>query len=143
MAATPLAAQRFVNWAGNQACAPYAQERPSSEAELVQIAKTAAADDRRVKVVGAGHSFTGIACTDGHLVDLSNYGRVLSHNPSNNTITVEAGISLSTLCHELDARGLARRGDLHRRQFARFFGMGDRDKGKWNGEQRGAAERHG
>ena len=91
----------WTNWAGNQACAPYAQERPASEADLVQIVKTAAANERRVKVVGAGHSFTGIACTDGHLVDLSSYGRVLSHDAANNTVTMQAGISLSTLCDEL------------------------------------------
>ena len=95
------------NWAGNQVCAPFAQQWPSTEAELVHIVKEAAAHDRRVKVVGAGHSFTGIACTDGHLVDLSDYGRVLSHDPSNNTVTVQAGIRLATLCDELDARGLA------------------------------------
>jgi L-gulonolactone oxidase len=95
------------NWAGNQVCAPFTQQRPSTEAELVHIVKDAAAHDRRVKVVGAGHSFTGIACTDGHLVDLSGYGNVLAHDPGNNTVTVQAGITLSTLCDELDARGLA------------------------------------
>lgn len=97
----------WTNWAGNQACAPFAQERPSSEHELVQIVKQAAANDRRVKVVGAGHSFTGIACTDGHLVELSDYGRVLAHDPANQTVTVQAGIQLATLSDELDQRGLA------------------------------------
>jgi L-gulono-1,4-lactone dehydrogenase len=97
----------WTNWAGNQACAPYAQEHPTSEADLVHIAKEAEASDRRIKVVGAGHSFTGIACTDGHLVDLSGYGRVLAHDPENDRVTVQAGITLSELCDELDARGLA------------------------------------
>src|SRR3954466_8173384 len=97
----------WTNWAGNQACAPFVQERPSSEHELVQIVKQAAANDRRVKVVGAGHSFTGIACTDGHLVELSDYGRVLAHDPANHTVTVQAGIQLATLSDELDQRGLA------------------------------------
>ena len=95
------------NWAGNQTCAPFAQERPATEADLVHIVKDAAAHDRRVKVVGAGHSFTGIACTDGHLVDLRDYGRVLNHDAASRTVTVESGISLSKLCDELDARGLA------------------------------------
>jgi len=73
----------------------------------VQVVKTAAADDQRVKVVGAGHSFTSIACTDGVLVDLSGYGRVLDHDAERKTVTVEAGIPLHRLCDELDARGLA------------------------------------
>src|SRR3954471_21126394 len=97
----------WTNWAGNQACAPFVQERPSTEADLVHIVKEAAAHERRVKVVGAGHSFTGIACTDGHLVDLSDYGNVLAHDPATNTVTMQAGISLSKLCDELDERGLA------------------------------------
>src|SRR3954464_1172925 len=95
------------NWARNQACAPFAQERPASESELVEIVKVAASGERRVKVVGAGHSFTGIACTDGHLVELSDYGRVLAHDPANQTVTVQAGIQLATLSDELDQRGLA------------------------------------
>ena len=67
------------NWARNQTCAPVAQESPASESELVDIVKTAAAAERRVKVVGAGHSFTGIACTDGHLVDLTELHRRCSN----------------------------------------------------------------
>src|SRR5437660_4494440 len=95
------------NWAQNQSCAPYAQEQPASESELVDIVKTAAAADRRVKVVGAGHSFTGIACTDGHLVELSGYDRLLSHDAAQHTVTVQAGIPLQKLSDELDRRGLA------------------------------------
>ena len=97
----------WTNWAGNQSCAPTSIRRPTSEAELVAIVKEAANNATRVKCVGAGHSFTPIACTDGVLVDLSGYGRVLSHDPGARTVTVQAGITLSTLCDELDQRGLA------------------------------------
>ena len=95
------------NWAGNQQCAPAAWDAPGSEAELAALVKEAAAADQRVKVVGAGHSFTGIACTDGHLVQLSNYGRVLDHDAATGRVTVQAGIPLSKLCDELESRGLA------------------------------------
>ncbi len=97
----------WTNWAGNQSCAPTEIRRPRSEDELVTIVKDAAAAGTRVKCVGAGHSFTPIACTDGVLVDLSSYQRVLGHDPEARTITVQAGISLSRLCDELDLRGLA------------------------------------
>src|SRR5687768_10902777 len=97
----------WTNWAGNQSCAPTAIRRPASEDELVAIVKEAAAAGTRVKCVGAGHSFTPIACTDGVLVDLSAYDRVLGHDPEARTVTVQAGISLSQLCDELDLRGLA------------------------------------
>ncbi len=71
------------------------------------IVQGAAAAGQRVKCVGAGHSFTPIACTDGVLVDLSGYGRLLEHDPVARTVTVEAGITLSALSDELDRRGLA------------------------------------
>jgi L-gulonolactone oxidase len=95
------------NWAGNQTCAPVEIRSPSSEQELAALVKEAAAVDRHVKVVGAGHSFTPIACTDGVLVDLSAYTSVLEHDREAGTVTVQAGIPLNQLCDELDRRGLA------------------------------------
>ncbi len=95
------------NWAGNQVCAPVSIRKPTTEAELVRIVIDAANAGQRVKCIGAGHSFTPIACTDGVMVDLSGYGRVLGHDAEARTVTVEAGISLSTLSDALDQRGLA------------------------------------
>jgi len=95
------------NWAGNQACAPTSIRRPRTETELVAIVSEACRRGERVKCVGAGHSFTPIACTDGVMVDLRDYGRVLSHDPETRRVTVEAGIALHRLCDELDQRGLA------------------------------------
>jgi L-gulono-1,4-lactone dehydrogenase len=94
-------------WAGNQVCAPAEIRTPGSEEELVAVVRAAVEREQRVKVVGAGHSFTPIACTDGVMVDLSGYDRVLAHDPAAGTVTVEAGITLHRLCDELDARGLA------------------------------------
>jgi L-gulono-1,4-lactone dehydrogenase len=95
------------NWAGNQIAAPVAVERPATEDQLVAIVRRAAEVGRRVKVVGAGHSFTAIACTDGHLVDLTDYGRILSFDPQACTVTVQAGVTLSVLNRELAVRGMA------------------------------------
>jgi L-gulonolactone oxidase len=110
----------WTNWGRNQSCSPAEIRRPASEDELVQTVKDAAAHDRRVKVVGAGHSFTPIACTDGVMIDLSRYGRVLAHDPARRTVTVEAGIPLHRLSEELDARGLAleNMGDIDRQTIA-------------------------
>ena len=59
----------------------------------------------RVKVAGAGHSFTDIACTDGVMIDMSAMRRVLAVD--GNEVTVEAGITLHDLGEELRARDLA------------------------------------
>ena len=95
------------NWAGNQVAHPVAVHRPSSEHDLAAVVKQAAAEGARVKVVGSGHSFTDIACTDGHLIDLSGYNRVLSIDTEARTATVQAGIRLEDLNRHLDLRGLA------------------------------------
>jgi L-gulonolactone oxidase len=103
------AAERFhwKNWAGNQQCSPERIERPSSEQGLVRIVKQAAASGQRVKVVGSGHSFTGAALTDGRLVKLDNYNRVLSVDLEKRTATVQSGVVLSHLSEALDKQGLA------------------------------------
>jgi L-gulonolactone oxidase len=59
----------------------------------------------RVRVAGAGHSFTDIACTDGVMLDLSRMNRVLAVD--GHDVTVEAGISIRELGPALAARGLA------------------------------------
>jgi L-gulono-1,4-lactone dehydrogenase len=58
-----------------------------------------------VKVAGAGHSFTDIACTDGLMLDLSRLNRVLS--VAGREVTVEAGITIRELGPALAERGLA------------------------------------
>jgi L-gulonolactone oxidase len=89
------------NWAGDQRCAPQRIERPAGEDELAAV--VAGAD--RVRVAGAGHSFTDIACTDGVMVDLSRMNRVLAVD--GHDVTVEAGITIRELGPALAARGLA------------------------------------
>jgi L-gulono-1,4-lactone dehydrogenase len=76
-------------------------ERPASEEELASLVAGA----RRVKVAGAGHSFTDIACTDGLMLDLSRMNRVL--RVDGDEVTVEAGITIRELAPALAERGLA------------------------------------
>ena len=95
------------NWAGNQQCTPERIERPATEQGLVRIVKQASAAGQRVKVVGSGHSFTGIALTDGRLIKLDDYGRVLSIDREKQTATVQAGITIARLSQQLDKQGLA------------------------------------
>ncbi len=60
---------------------------------------------RRVKVAGAGHSFTDIACTDGVMVDPRRMNRLLAVD--GDEVTVEAGITIRELGPLLAERGLA------------------------------------
>jgi FAD-linked oxidoreductase len=101
------ASATWANWAGNQQCAPAAVEHPAGEEELAHLVKTAAAEGRTVKAVGAGHSFTDIACTGGVQVQLDRYGEVLEVDRATNQVTVQAGITLGRLNDLLWDMGLA------------------------------------
>ena len=98
---------RWRNWGRNQQCVPAAVARPTTLDEVVGVVKAAAAEGRRVKAVGAGHSFTDAACTTGTMLELDGYARLLRYDRDAATATVQSGIPLARLSRELGARGLA------------------------------------
>jgi L-gulonolactone oxidase len=94
----------WVNWAGNiRDTAPLV--RPGSVDEVADAVKQARADGRTVKPAGAGHSFTGVARTDGIRLDLSRLAGLRSIE--GNLVTVGAGTSIRELNRLLAAHGLA------------------------------------
>ena len=110
----------WTNWAGDQRCAPESLEEPNDERELVAAVRRADDAGRRVRVVGSGHSFTDIACTDGHMIGLRRMRRVLEADRATGLVTVEGGITLHELGSELAVRGLAmeNQGDIDRQALA-------------------------
>jgi FAD-linked oxidoreductase len=96
----------FRNWAGTATAQPHALHSPNGESEIVAIVRAAAQAGRRVKVVGAGHSWSDIACTDGDLLQLDGMGRVLRVDLERRQITVQAGIRLHRLIAALHRYGL-------------------------------------
>lgn len=95
------------NWARNQSCIPAEVARPSSTAEVADIVRRAYAAGHRVKTIGAGHSFTSTAMTNGVLLSLARMRRVVAVDRDRGRITVQAGITLRDLGDELAAVGLA------------------------------------
>ena len=82
-------------------------EKPSSNAEVVALIKRAVNSQQRVKVVGSGHSFTGIAVPDEVMVDLARMNQILNVDHANGLITVQAGIVLSDLNAHLELHQLS------------------------------------
>jgi len=97
----------WTNWAGNQKSRPVFIEKPSSELEVCAVVKRAVNNKQRVKVVGSGHSFTGIAVPDEVMIDLTRLNRVTKVDLANGLITVEAGIVLSDLNAQLEEHQLS------------------------------------
>ena len=102
-----IAVGTWSNWAGNQTATPISIEHPRSEDELVALVHRAGEQGRKIKVVGSGHSFTDIAVTDGCLVMLDDYRKILSVDTTRYQVTVQSGVVLSDLNEALDRRGLA------------------------------------
>lgn len=77
---------------------------PAGTEELAAAVKAAPG---RVKVVGSGHSFTDIACTDGTLIQLDRHQRLLAVDRERCLVTVQAGMTLADLNGTLASYGLA------------------------------------
>jgi len=64
-------------------------------------------NNRKIRMVGSGHSPSDIACTDDIMISLSNLNRILEVNHQTNEVKVEAGITISKLNEQLLRHGLA------------------------------------
>ncbi len=85
---------------------PARVEHPRDVDELSAAVKRAAADGLTVKAIGSGHSFTGIGLTDGVLLVLDRYDRILSADAATGLVTVQAGLTLHRLNVQLASLGL-------------------------------------
>lgn len=97
----------WTNWGQCATANPASQAHPSSTAEVVALVRAAAAAGQKVKAVGASHSFTPIAVTDGMLLHLDRMRNVIGWDLEHDRVRVQAGISLRDLNPILKGRGLA------------------------------------
>lgn len=97
----------WVNWAGEQRCAPAVVAAPRDVAELTEIVAESAAAGRTVRVAGSGHSFTDAVLTDGTLLDLRHLNKVLDVDTATGQVRVEAGLTLHAASPLLHQHGLA------------------------------------
>lgn len=97
----------WVNWAGDQRCAPATYAAPHSLDDLAELLARAEAAEHTVRVAGAGHSFTDTVLTDGTLLRLSRLNRILRVDRKSGLVRVEAGATLHELSEALHPLGLA------------------------------------
>lgn len=95
----------FANWARTQSSVPGSWEMPSTEDDVAALVQRARADGRRVRCVGAGHSFSAIAAPTDLAVFLDNLRGIVAYDDT--TVTVLAGTRLRDLSAALATRGLA------------------------------------
>lgn len=108
------------NWGRSETSRPAFRASPASVAEVQAVVAAARERGLTVKTVGAGHSFTAIAATDGILVDLDSMQGVVAVDAASGRVTLAAGTRLHQLPELLAPYGLALQnmGDIDRQSIA-------------------------
>lgn len=124
--------QEWRNWSGSLRFTPMAIETPLDEAELIKIVKRAAGENRKVRVVGAGHSSSPLVETKDVLVSLENFKGIVSYDTKKCEATIRTGMSVHETGQELLKLGLAMHnaGDFGVQTVAGAIGTGTHGAGR-------------
>ncbi len=119
------------NWSGSVTARPESIRYLETLDEVVAIVREARARGTTVRAVGAGHSFTPLAQTDGVLVSLARYAGLEAVDPAARRATVRAGTTLRALGELLRAHGLAQEnlGDVDPQSIAGAISTGTHGTG--------------
>ncbi|WP_310171553.1 D-arabinono-1,4-lactone oxidase [Enteractinococcus fodinae] len=110
----------WTNWSKLQRATPAKVETPWTSTQLQRAVREAIAQGSRMKAIGAGHSFTGIAVADDIQLDLSRYTGMVALDPVRRQVTLRAGTRLWQIPQLLADTGLALQnlGDINRQSIA-------------------------
>jgi FAD-linked oxidoreductase len=116
------------NWSGSVVSHPATIARPQDEAQLAAIVREAT----RLRVAGAGHSFTPLCETDETLVSLADMEGDLVICADRRSIEAPAGWSLKRLTEALWEQGLSlpNQGDVNSQSFAGALATGTHGTGR-------------
>jgi FAD/FMN-containing dehydrogenase len=119
------------NWARNQAVTPVRVERPSSIAAVQRAVVSAGRVGLRIKAVGSGHSFSGIALAPGVQLDLLDLAGLIEADAASGQVTLAAGTRLFELPRLLRPYGLAlaNMGDVDRQTISGALSTGTHGTG--------------
>jgi FAD-linked oxidoreductase len=99
--------RRWTNWSGSVRFTSREVARPGSVEELARLVGQYGRAGRRVRVAGAGHSFTPLVQTDDVLLSMEGLQGITAVDEARGTVTVLGGTRLRRLGDDLLARGLA------------------------------------
>ncbi|MGC3020602.1 MULTISPECIES: D-arabinono-1,4-lactone oxidase [unclassified Brevibacterium] len=112
--------QPFRNWSGHVHAHPHTYSSPASADELSGIVASAAAEGERLRVVGAGHSFTPVAAGNDVMVNLDALSGIVAVDESRRRVRFGAGTRLRDIPALLEPFGLAleNQGDVNPQSLA-------------------------
>lgn len=102
------------NWSGSVQCTPKEIQKPASQEEIQKIIRNCAEQKSTVRMVGSGHSFTGLVGTQGTIISLDLLQGLENIDAEKKTATVLAGTKLKPLGELLLSNNLAQKnlGDI-------------------------------
>ncbi len=118
---------QWKNWSGSVCATPQLVAQPKTETELAALVTQA----RKVRVVGAGHSFMPLCETDGTLLSLAELEGDISFSADKSRVWAPAGWSLAKLTSALWEGGvsLINQGDVNPQSLAGAIGTGTHGTG--------------
>jgi FAD/FMN-containing dehydrogenase len=121
----------FRNWAQSITCKPEKYCQPDTETDVIQIVQQAIAQNKRVRTVGAGHSWAPLVLTKDYLINLDKLTRYLQVVLPGGRVKVEAGFRLKNLIGRLreDNLGLRNIGSITEQSIAGAISTGTHGTG--------------
>lgn len=119
------------NWGRSARVRPQSVEFPASADAVQRSVQAALSRGRRIKAVGSGHSFTGIAIAPDVLLDLSDLTGLVTVDAQRRRVTLRAGTRLHQIPGLLAPHGLAMEnlGDIDRQTIAGAISTGTHGTG--------------
>jgi FAD-linked oxidoreductase len=108
------------NWAGSLSFEPETILAPRSIDEIQQNVIGALEKKKNIRMIGSGHSWTGLFVTNDQLLHLDNYQGIHSVDKENKIIHAKAGTKLFRFTNEAYEHGysLANQGDVEKQSLA-------------------------
>lgn len=108
------------NWGRSQKVKPARVERPRSAGAVQRAVSAALSNGLRIKAIGAGHSFSGIALAPDVQLDLDDLSGIVAVDADRGQVTFAAGTRLYDVPRLLAPHGLAleNMGDIDRQSIA-------------------------
>jgi FAD-linked oxidoreductase len=124
-------AKHWQNWSGSVRSRPREIARPETVDDLAKLIGRLGRDQRQVRVVGSGHSFTPLVATDDVLVSLDRLQGILSVDQAAGTVEVLGGTQLKHLGDALLSHSLAQEnlGDIDVQSIAGAISTGTHGTG--------------
>lgn len=119
------------NWAGNVTFHPKQILQPTSEQDIAHIIINARKQKKKIRVVGAGHSFSRLIETENMLLDLRNLSGLVKVDRQKKQATFKAGTPIKLATELLANEGLAlpNQGDIAEQALAGAFSTGTHGTG--------------